>query len=150
MPCWILLLISFRIQSYYKNGKLAVVGIHVSPFCDLAILSLVHLVYFCIVEFYISSWIFYIWKECVIHAIFFPTPCSVFTHSGSHVPGNFLISHDRLIRYDHTFIYLVILIQVKGFQVILNITLKCPRFLNTVFLHCYSLQRGIIKASWAP
>lgn len=90
------------------------------------------------------------WKECVIHAIFFPTPCSVFTHSGSHVPGNFLISHDRLIRYDHTFIYLVILIQVKGFQVILNITLKCPRFLNTVFLHCYSLQRGIIKASWAP
>lgn len=90
------------------------------------------------------------WKECVIHAIFFPTPCSVFTHSGSHVPGNFLISHDRLIRYDHTFIYLVILIQVKGFQVILNITLKCARFLNTVFLHCYSLQRGIIKASWAP
>lgn len=41
-------------------------------------------------------------------SLFFPSPCSVFTRSGSYVPGNFLIFYDRLIRYDHTCIYFVI------------------------------------------
>lgn len=56
-------------------------------------------------------------------SLFFPSPCSVFTRSGSYVPGNFLIFYDRLIRYDHTCIYFVIWIQVKDFWVLRNITL---------------------------
>lgn len=93
------------------------------------------------------------WKECVIHAIFLPfssllhVQCLHAAGATMYVPGNFLTFYDRLIRYDHTCSYFVILIQVKGFWVLLNITLKCPPFLNIlVLLHCYTLERGTCKS----
>lgn len=152
IPCWIQfllhLVVSFRIKSYQKNGKLTVVAVHVH--------SIAWLIQFgsfglgLLLAFNNFSWIFFYFLEGMCYpryfsSLFFPSPCSVFTRSGSYVPGNFLIFYDRLIRYDHTCSYFVIWIQVKDFWVLLNITLKCPRFV-LIFIHCYTLERGTFKS----